>query len=92
MKQIISPKILRKMLILFFLIVGLVLTISGGNARQVAASKCCSFCVRDGSVPYADVVAANDYCTNQCGASSGTCFNSCMNGIYSCWSTCDTGC
>jgi hypothetical protein len=92
MKQIFTSKILRKMLILFCLIAGLVFAISSGNVRQVAASKCCGACARDGSVPYADIGAANDYCTGQCGASSGTCFNSCMSNMYSCWSTCDTGC
>jgi hypothetical protein len=92
MKQIFTSQILRKMLILFCLIVGLVFAISSGNVRQVAASRCCETCARDGSVPYADIGAANAYCTNQCGASSGTCFNSCMNSMYSCWSTCDTGC
>ena len=92
MKTIWMSKLARKVLILSFLIVCLVSIMSSDNGQRVAAARCCSQCAPNGSVPYGDFEALDVYCTNKCGASSGTCYNSCENSIYACWGTCDTGC
>jgi hypothetical protein len=89
MKQIITPTILRKIFILSFLIVGLVFVVSTDKTTEpVFASECCENC----PVPPGSLISIEDYCTSECGASSGSCYTYCRNRAYNCWSHCDMDC
>lgn len=55
------------------------------STRTALAAPCCSSC----PIPPGQVEPTpQEYCTSQCGASSGTCYNSCLNSVYNCWARC----
>lgn len=55
------------------------------NTQPVLAAPCCESC----PIPPGEVEPSpQDYCTNQCGASSGSCYNSCISSVYNCWRNC----
>jgi hypothetical protein len=59
-----------------------------GTSQTVAAAPCCSEC----PVPPGSDISPFDYCTDQCGASSGSCYNSCINQVHNCWRWCSFSC
>ena len=84
MKQIFTPKILRKILILGFLFAGLAFAISSERTSETAqASLCCRDC------PAWDTKEPDLYCEDQCGSMSGYCYNSFLTRAYNCYATCD---
>lgn len=55
------------------------------NTKIALAAPCCSSC----PIPPGQVEPTpQEYCTSQCGASSGSCYNSCISGVYNCWQRC----
>lgn len=83
MKQIFTSKILRKVLILTFLIIGLVFVESNNKITEsVQAAECCESC----PVPPGDSIL--NYCTAECGSSSGTCYTFCYNNARNCQRHC----
>ncbi len=86
MKDALTFKIMRKVLILAFLVIGFVFVVSSDNTTQpVRAWICCEDC----DVPPGGEVSPHDYCTAHCGASSGTCYDQCRTGIAFCWQHCN---
>lgn len=84
MKTTLTSKILRKALVLAFLIVGLVFVASSGKTSQtVLAAPCCSEC----QPRYEDCVAG---CPE--GGAGSSCRNICNNSRNSCNSNCDMSC
>jgi hypothetical protein len=82
MKKIFTSKILRKVAILSFLIVGLVFVVSSDNTQTVQAAPCCSSCPGGGDVEEMDMI-----CYNQCGGFN-TCFYNCRNQAMNCYRVC----
>jgi hypothetical protein len=84
MKQIFTSRILRKVVMLSFLVVGLAFVVSSGdNAQPVrAAAPCCSECPGAG-----DMEMGDQYCLDQCGGFN-TCFYNCRNGVVGCNAYC----
>jgi len=90
MKQIFTSKVLRKLLILSFLIAGFVFVTFDNHTTQTANAAwiCCTECP---VVPGSEV-SPFEYCADQCGARSGTCYNQCLNQVWFCWQHCDVEC
>ena len=86
MKLLITSKALRKVLILFMLVVGIVFVAGSNQATQnvLADSVCCGSC----EIPPGDSTELVPYCTDLCGASSGTCYDTCYDRVYHCWMFC----
>ena len=82
MKRIVTSKILRKVMILSFLVAGLVFVVTSENAQPVQAARCCSECPGGG-----DPIAAEEECFASCGGFN-SCFYTCRNRAYSCYGTC----
>lgn len=88
MKRILTSKILRKVMILSFLLVGLVFVVSGDNVQSADASaKCCYDCPGGG-----DPFAAEAGCATGCGGDTNPCFYSCMSAVDGCYATCHINC
>ena len=85
MKQILTSKMLRKLLILSCLLVGLVIVASTGN-QTVEAARCCSTCPGGG-----DPIQAEENCYNQCG-DYNACFYTCRDQAFACYATCSISC
>ncbi len=86
MKDALTFKMLRKALILSFLVIGLVFVVFSDKTTQpVGAWICCSDC----EVPPGSEVSPHDYCTTKCGASSGTCYDQCRVSVAFCWQHCN---
>ncbi len=93
MKEVLTPKLLRRVLILSFLILGLVFVVSNNRVVEpVGAWICCSACP---VVPGSEV-SPYDYCAAQCGSNSGGCYDACLQDVWFCWQHCNicdgTGC
>lgn len=83
MKQIFTSKILRKVVILSFLLVGLMFVVSTSeNVQTAQAARCCSECPGGG-----DPLVAEENCYNQCGGYN-SCFYTCRDRAFSCYATC----
>lgn len=82
MKQIFTSKILRKVVILSFLVVGLMFVISSDNSQTAHAAPCCSSCPGGG-----DPIAAEEACFASCGGFN-TCFYTCRDRAFRCYGTC----
>jgi len=55
------------------------------NTQIALAAPCCSSC----PIPPGEVEPTpQEYCTSECGASSGPCYNSCISSVYNCWQRC----
>lgn len=81
--------LLKKIGILSVLCLCLGFALVSSNTQLVAAAPCCSDC----PIPPGEVEPTpQEYCTAQCGASSGSCYNLCINRVYSCWQWCNFSC
>lgn len=84
MKKVITYKLMRKCLILAFMIIGLVYVASSDRyAQPVAAAPCCETCIGSGDPGNSDTE-----CTARCGVSFGSCYDSCMRDASDCYRHC----
>ena len=87
MKSLMTSKILMKTLIFAFLLAGLFVVANDSQFAPVSrAAPCCSQC------PVPPGGDEGEYCADQCGASSGTCFNSCVRQAQNCLRVCYFDC
>jgi hypothetical protein len=89
MKTIITSKLMRKCLILLFMIIGLVFVASSDRYTEpVAAAMCCEECQGDGDPQRAyDACGVIAYYT--CGSAGfQQCFNDCKNEANQCYGHC----
>jgi hypothetical protein len=56
------------------------------NSQIVLAYPCCESCPipPPGDADY----TPSEYCADQCGVRSGTCYNNCLSEVYNCWQWC----
>jgi hypothetical protein len=84
MKQYLS--LIKRLGILVILVFCFGFVLISNTSQSVRASICCEECeVPPGESDFL-------YCSNECGASSGTCFTACRNRVRSCWRHCDFDC
>jgi hypothetical protein len=78
--------LLKRLGILTVLVFCLGFVMSNSNAVQpVLAAPCCQDCRVP---PFGEDPTAEEYCANQCGAGSGSCYTVCLNQIHNCWAHC----
>lgn len=87
MKPIFTSQILRKVVMLSFLVVGLIFVVSSDNVQTAHAAKCCLDCPGGG-----DPFAAEAGCAAGCGSDTNTCFYNCMSAVDACYATCHINC
>lgn len=81
--------LIKRLAILAVLVVSFGFVAGIPTAQATTAAPCCSQCPLD---PEDFSQTPQEFCTDQCGAGSGTCYNECLNGVYSCWAWCIIGC
>lgn len=82
--------LLRKLGILATLLFCLSWISFSTNTQSAAAARpCCSQCPLS---PEDFTQTPQEYCEDQCGSNSGTCYTECINQVYSCWRWCVIGC
>ena len=78
--------LLKRLGILAILVFCLGFVMFASDKTQAAlAAPCCSDC---DVPPFGEDPTAEEYCADQCGASSGSCYNLCLNRIHNCWAHC----
>lgn len=82
MKQILTSKALRKLLILSCLVVGLVIVAASDNTQSVMARPCCQSCPGESPSEMADA------CADQTGSTSGPSYDECIYNGTRCWNSC----
>jgi hypothetical protein len=82
-------KLIARLFMLAILVSCLGFVALSPNTRIAVAAPCCSTCPIP---PWEVEPTPQEYCTNQCGASSGPCYNSCLNSVYNCWAHCVMSC
>jgi hypothetical protein len=76
-------------LVVLMFCLGFVMFAPSGT-QSALARPCCSDCAINPEDPQGQW--PEQYCADQCGASSGSCYTSCVNSIYNCWHWCQFGC
>jgi hypothetical protein len=82
--------LVKRLGILTILVCALGFVMFAPATQSALARPCCSSCPIDPFDPFAP--SPEDYCTQQCGSGSGTCYNQCINSVFNCWHVCDFGC
>ncbi len=83
MKKTINLKIIRKFVILLFLVGGVAYLGYQNNNQPVEAAQCCSSCPGGGDPGYGLVL-----CEAQCGSAANSCYDACESQVYRCYGTC----
>ena len=82
--------LVKRLGILTVLVCALGFVMFAPATQSALARPCCISCSINPLDPQGQW--PEQYCADQCGASSGSCYTFCVNSIYNCWHVCDFGC